>query len=147
MELVEEPPTPMRVVVLAATTRRAIFQIPDWSTEVAICLDAQDPQWPHVCTVERPAVNIEYTALVDLAGDVPRFAKWYPRGVEHDKPSPLAAPNGLPGTELLPIHESVALDRTLDAHLGALDKTQRESVAYLIRRAHGQGYMEGRRNA
>lgn len=147
-ELQDQPTTTMMGTVISATTRHVVLMLPDWSSEVALYLRHGDPHFPRASAgTQRPAVNVRYECKVDLNGPQPRVISWKDAPKESKLPSPLPAPCGLPGPpEILPILNETALSKVVGSALSAKGKAkQMDAIRYLVRRAHGQGYAEGRR--
>ena len=147
LEIEPLPPEEMQAVVLSATQNHILLSLPAWSTTQALYIRREEGCWPgrHVTA---PAVNVHYLCDVDFNGDAPTVVCWraVPDESESQVPTPHAAPLGLPGPpDLLPVLDGAALYRTIDGNLGKLTKGQRDGVAYLIRRAYGQGTLEARR--
>ena len=146
-ELQDSPPIEMLAVCVSATQKHCVVVLPEWNESIAFYLTTADPNFP---TQPRPAVNVHYTCKVDLNGAYPKILSWKPSKDPKPKhvPNTLPAPHNLPTPpDLLPVLDEPALTRTLDKHLGKLKKPQRETVAYLVRRAYGQGKAEGMRRA
>lgn len=145
-ELENQPPTTMRGVVVSATTKHVVLMLPEWSQTMALYMRHDDPMFPRGYGTQRPAVNVEYECTVDLNVSPPRVLSWKLWPEETDKPTPLPAPSGLPGPpDLIPVRDDAALQRVITQSMGKLNAKQREAVGYLVRRAHGQGFVEGRR--
>jgi hypothetical protein len=140
-ELESNQPREMLATVVSATTRHGVFLLPEWSKSIALCISSSDPQWPRIGKL-RPAVNMRYICTVNMDGPVPVPLAWRLAPSE-GRPSPLPAPAGLPGPpDLLPVNNDDALIRTITKHLGTMSLDQRTRVAYLVRRAYGQGLAE-----
>jgi len=139
LELAPLPNQTMTAQVISATSKHVVVRLEEWSKDYALYIERGSDQWPSANV--SPAVHVRYECEVDLNFEVPQIVRWrrHPESGDDNLPSPLPAPAGMPGPpDRIPIHDGAAMSRLL-LRLGKLTKEQREGIAYLIRRAHGQG--------
>lgn len=141
-----------KAVVLSATSEQMLLQIPSWSKRLALIIRRDGDPWPTSGAStgasagsgtgsSQPAVGVEYRIEIDTSDDISRVLGYQDASA---RGGPLAAPCGLPGPpDLLPIGHDDALTRLMEKSLSPLSPKQKAAIRYLVRRAHGQGFMQG----
>ena len=128
--------------VVSATSEHALIVLPDWSADHACMVRRGTDAWPKN---PAPAMRIRYQCAVRFDNGLPVILACF-RHQTFNGASPLVPPAGLPGPpDLLPLHGSVG-DMLRVLKPLRLKKPKSTAIVYLIRRAHGQGWHEARRD-
>lgn len=148
--MTKPPKDNVPAIVISATLSQLVVSLPEWSGTMAIVVRRGDPSWPRLGPTQ-PAVHMHFKCSVDFSGPVPRILSWSEvNDPTKCLPTTLPAPYNLHGPpDRIPILDGDALSRLLNnKHMKPkLNERQREIVAYLIRRAHGQGIADERERA
>lgn len=130
------------------------MRMPEWCPEVLLLLGRKEypEKWFTGMRMPHPATGITYRIEVMLPSSPPTtMADLQPvfKGeVESVTPKPRAPPGGIPGLgEELPIFSENGM-RTLiqSAIRERLSNESLDTLAYLVRRAHGLGFLAGRKS-
>lgn len=148
-ELVPVQLTKTLAEVVCVRREGAYIRLPDWCSRTLVRLDPED--YPKKVTpygqIVRPAAGVTYVVRAQLpTASPPQLLSFHLDFLDEygsPGPKPVPPPGCLPGPgEVLPLESSFALRQLIQSAIcEKLSKESLDSLAYLVRRAHGLGIL------